>query len=143
MLARVITAASTSLVVVLSVTIAARIATKKHQAKAIGLIYVGISSSLVFGVPLGVLVTEQFGWRVIFLAVAIMSLLAMFLIALALGRMSGQESVPLSQQIKSLKAPKLLSAQLATVFMLTGHFTLRSEERRVGKECRSRWSPYY
>lgn len=124
MLARVITAASTSLVVVLSVTIAARIATRKHQAKAIGLIYMGISSSLVFGVPLGVLVTEQFGWRVIFLAVAIMSLLAMFLIALALDRMSGQEPVPLSQQIKSLKAPKLLSAQLATVFMLTGHFTL-------------------
>src|SRR3712207_7009074 len=22
-------------------------------------------------------------------------------------------------------------------------FTLRSEERRVGKECRSRWSPYH
>src|SRR3712207_9424077 len=23
------------------------------------------------------------------------------------------------------------------------HFTPRSEERRVGKECRSRWSPYH
>ena len=23
------------------------------------------------------------------------------------------------------------------------HFQLRSEERRVGKECRSRWSPYH
>ena len=23
------------------------------------------------------------------------------------------------------------------------HFTDRSEERRVGKECRSRWSPYH
>ena len=23
------------------------------------------------------------------------------------------------------------------------HFPLRSEERRVGKECRSRWSPYH
>src|ERR1035438_2590439 len=23
------------------------------------------------------------------------------------------------------------------------HFLLRSEERRVGKECRSRWSPYH
>ena len=23
------------------------------------------------------------------------------------------------------------------------HFMLRSEERRVGKECRSRWSPYH
>src|ERR1019366_5086285 len=25
----------------------------------------------------------------------------------------------------------------------TGHFATRSEERRVGKECRSRWSPYH
>ena len=24
-----------------------------------------------------------------------------------------------------------------------GHLHLRSEERRVGKECRSRWSPYH
>ena len=23
------------------------------------------------------------------------------------------------------------------------HFAIRSEERRVGKECRSRWSPYH
>ena len=23
------------------------------------------------------------------------------------------------------------------------NFTVRSEERRVGKECRSRWSPYH
>src|SRR5258708_39976650 len=25
----------------------------------------------------------------------------------------------------------------------TGHERARSEERRVGKECRSRWSPYH
>ena len=28
-------------------------------------------------------------------------------------------------------------------FELIGAFSLRSEERRVGKECRSRWSPYH
>ena len=27
--------------------------------------------------------------------------------------------------------------------VLTPAVTLRSEERRVGKECRSRWSPYH
>src|ERR1039458_5257825 len=27
--------------------------------------------------------------------------------------------------------------------MMTGNTTMRSEERRVGKECRSRWSPYH
>ena len=26
---------------------------------------------------------------------------------------------------------------------VTGHRSKRSEERRVGKECRSRWSPYH
>ena len=26
---------------------------------------------------------------------------------------------------------------------VTGFLLLRSEERRVGKECRSRWSPYH
>ena len=30
------------------------------------------------------------------------------------------------------------------IFVLTGTVAaLRSEERRVGKECRSRWSPYH
>ncbi len=29
------------------------------------------------------------------------------------------------------------------VFMLFLRFFHRSEERRVGKECRSRWSPYH
>ena len=29
------------------------------------------------------------------------------------------------------------------VFMADGRKSHRSEERRVGKECRSRWSPYH
>src|SRR2546422_11192149 len=31
----------------------------------------------------------------------------------------------------------------AARFYLSAHFIERSEERRVGKECRSRWSPYH
>ena len=27
--------------------------------------------------------------------------------------------------------------------ILAGRYEQRSEERRVGKECRSRWSPYH
>ena len=32
---------------------------------------------------------------------------------------------------------------LKTVLIYMRHNTTRSEERRVGKECRSRWSPYH
>src|SRR2546426_11474432 len=34
-------------------------------------------------------------------------------------------------------------AELSTATELFSVATLRSEERRVGKECRSRWSPYH
>ena len=33
--------------------------------------------------------------------------------------------------------------QSATLERLMSHLDERSEERRVGKECRSRWSPYH
>ena len=39
-------------------------------------------------------------------------------------------------------AQKLPSA-LKLINMLIANFLVRSEERRVGKECRSRWSPYH
>ena len=29
------------------------------------------------------------------------------------------------------------------ISMMSIFFAMRSEERRVGKECRSRWSPYH
>jgi len=39
--------------------------------------------------------------------------------------------------------PLLVPACAATHFEELGVDPLRSEERRVGKECRSRWSPYH
>ena len=33
--------------------------------------------------------------------------------------------------------------RLSGIQLGEGIFTTRSEERRVGKECRSRWSPYH
>ena len=36
---------------------------------------------------------------------------------------------------------KLISETLDTIKLVNG--SVRSEERRVGKECRSRWSPYH
>ena len=32
---------------------------------------------------------------------------------------------------------------ITLIGILTGIYSGRSEERRVGKECRSRWSPYH
>ena len=36
---------------------------------------------------------------------------------------------------------KFFNCEVKDLFV--NNFTIRSEERRVGKECRSRWSPYH
>ncbi|MBD8071079.1 MFS transporter [Bacillus sp. PS06] len=124
MAARVLTAMSTALIVVLSLTIAAKIVTPAHRAKALGFIYVGISSSLVMGVPLGILISNAFGWRVIFLGIAILSIGSIVLISIFLERIPGDNTIPLSQQLKAVGSAKLGSAHLATMFMLAGHYTI-------------------
>ena len=48
---------------------------------------------------------------------------------------TGLEEIPLEEAIEKQKSPNSEKANSKT--------DLRSEERRVGKECRSRWSPYH
>ncbi|SFL61714.1 MFS transporter, DHA1 family, putative efflux transporter [Gracilibacillus orientalis] len=124
MIARVLTAMSTALIVVLSLTIASKVVSPTHRAKALGLIYMGISSSLVMGVPLGILISDKFGWRIIFLGIAILSIGSFVLISIFLERFPGENTIPLSQQLKAVSSFKIGSAHLATMFMLAGHYTL-------------------
>ncbi|ATP42286.1 MFS transporter [Solibacillus sp. R5-41] len=124
MIARVLSAMSTALIVVLSLTIAAKVVSPDHRAKSLGLIYMGISSSLVMGVPLGILISDIFGWRVIFLGIAILSVGSFILISIFLERIPGEVTIPLSQQLKAVASLKIGSAHLATMFMLAGHYTI-------------------
>ena len=124
MVARIFTAASTALIIVLSLTIAAKIVEPRFRAKAIGLIFMGVSSSLVLGVPLGILISDAFGWRFIFLGIAVLSLGSMALIARYIQPIPGGTAVPLKQQLKAVASAKIGSAHLATMFMLAGHYTV-------------------
>ncbi|MGE7840565.1 MFS transporter [Lysinibacillus sp. NPDC093712] len=124
MIARIITAMSTALVIVLSLTITTKIVEPRHRAKALGLIFVGVSSALVIGVPIGIFITEAFGWRAVFLGIALLSSISMILIFMLLEKMPVVEVVPLKTQIKSLANLKIASAHLTTLFMLAGHYML-------------------
>src|SRR2546426_7011580 len=55
-----------------------------------------------------------------------------------------------SDLVASQTVPILAIAPMVVVWLASIHVTawisvavIRSEERRVGKECRSRWSPYH
>lgn len=124
MIARILTSMSTALIVVLSLTLAAKVVASEHRAKALGLIYMGISSSLVMGVPLGILISNSFGWRIIFLGIAVLSIGSFVLISVFLEKVPGESTIPLSQQLRAVASTKIGSAHLATMFMLAGHYTI-------------------
>ena len=44
---------------------------------------------------------------------------------------------------KSIKARTIKGNPIVKDLFKLSRFGFRSEERRVGKECRSRWSPYH
>jgi DHA1 family purine base/nucleoside efflux pump-like MFS transporter len=123
-ISRIISAATGSLLVVLCVTIASTIVREEFRARAIGVIFMGISASLVIGVPVGLIVGNHFGWRSPFLFIAILTLISMIAVSLFLKEIEPKPIIPLSQQLKTLKSSKILFAQLASALFLTGHLTL-------------------
>ena len=57
---------------------------------------------------------------------------------------SNEAIAPLTKALKLAKGGNLIRVRLAQAMLATNKRRyVRSEERRVGKECRSRWSPYH
>lgn len=121
---RIISAASGSLLVVLCVTIASSIVKEEFRARAIGIIFMGISGSLVLGVPAGLIAGNHFGWRSPFLFIAILTLISMIGVYFLLDEIAPKPVISLSQQLITLKNSKILFAQLTSILFLTGHLTL-------------------
>lgn len=124
LIARIILAASCSIVVVVSVTIAAKTVAVELRGRAIGIIFMGLSASLVIGVPLGTIIGEHWGWRMTFVLVSVLSIVSITAIMKFLPKVPAQPTIPLLRQLATLKSKKIASIQLISVLELTGHFTV-------------------
>jgi len=119
--ARIITALGAGVVTVNALSIAAKIAPPGKQASAIANVTMGITASLIIGVPLGRMVASAFGWEAVFLSIAIVGGMAMLVIAAVLPRMQGDKPIPLIKQFALLKKPQVLVALAITFFWLGGY----------------------
>ncbi|TSB47330.1 MFS transporter [Alkalicoccobacillus porphyridii] len=121
---RVITSMSAALIIVLSLTIAPKIVKPEYRSRAIGIITMGVSSALVLGVPLGVLIGEAYGWRILFLIIAVLTLIAGLIIMKFLDPVPPEQVSSVRDQLRSLKNVKLSSAHVVTLLVLAGHYTM-------------------
>ena len=116
LLARIISAASGALLTVLSLTLAAHISEPAYRGRAIGLVVMGISGSIVLGLPIGVSMGHAYGWRSPFLLVMVLALLLMVGVAVFFGKMSTEMPAPLKKQLDALRGRRMLFAHLTTFF---------------------------
>lgn len=124
MLSRIITAASGALLTVLSLALAPRISAPEYRGRAIGLVVMGISGSLVLGLPIGVAMGHAYGWRSPFLLVALLAILLAGGVYAFFGSVPTSPPAPLKTLFHALRERKVLFAQLTTFFFLAGHYTL-------------------
>ncbi|MFM9282273.1 MFS transporter [Paenibacillus jiagnxiensis] len=124
LISRVVLAASCSVIIILSITLAASIVPPALKGRAIGIIFMGLSAALMLGVPLGTWIGDRWGWRMTFVLIAMLTLIVALCVQRFLPKAPPQPSVSLRTQLGTLKSSKILSAHLISILQMTGQFTI-------------------
>jgi DHA1 family purine base/nucleoside efflux pump-like MFS transporter len=123
-LSRVVSAMSGSLLVVLCITLASNIVEPAYRGRAIGIVVMGVSGSLVLGVPIGLMLGNSFGWRAPFMLITVLTVFSILGVYFFMGKIAPRPSVPLREQLATLKNRKIFFGQMTTFLFLAGHMTL-------------------
>lgn len=102
---------------------AGALAGPERSAKAVANVYMGIAGAMVFGIPLGTLVGDAFGWRGTFWILAGLSLAMAALLALIMPQVAKPARVHLGEQLRILREPVFLANLALSVLIFTAMFT--------------------
>lgn len=121
--ARVLTGLAHGVFFSIGSTLATSLVSKDKAASAIALMFSGLTVALVTGVPLGTWLGQMFGWQSVFLAVAVLGVIA-FMGSLVLVPKRLPQPVPSSvlAQLAVLKKPRLLLVYAITALGYGGSF---------------------
>lgn len=120
-ISRVLMGISSGVVVVVSMTIATKIAQPGKEGSALAAVLMGFTASLIFGVPLGRIMTTVYEWQLIFGLIAVIGLVAIFMIVIVIPPVGKEEIMPLRKQFTLLKRPKVLVTLSVTFFWIIGY----------------------
>lgn len=96
----------------------------ERAGRAISVISFGIVCATVFGIPIGTLVSDAFGWRSAFGALAVVALGKALMLFAFFPRSEAQKTqISLAQQARILRDPLVIFHVMLSVLIFTGMFT--------------------
>ena len=107
-----------------ALAVAAGLAAPEERGRAISFITGGLTVSFVIGIPLGSIIGTYAGWRMTFVMVAALGVVAMLGIRSLLPRVEAQPVVSLRERVDALKQPAVVAALCLTTLGLMGGFVV-------------------
>ncbi|WP_213571023.1 MFS transporter [Rhodococcus sp. USK13] len=115
LIGRIVAGAAHGTVFALGAPAAAAIVPHDKAARAISLMFLGLTVAMVIGVPLGTIIGSALGWRTTFLLVAALGAIAALAIAILLPPTRAGESISIRKQLTLLT-----DRPLALTYVVTG-----------------------
>ncbi|WP_371377033.1 MFS transporter [Sporomusa aerivorans] len=118
---RAILGIGTGVFIVTAFALTAKLALPGHQGEAMSNISMGFSAALVFGVPIGRVITAAYDWQAIFWIIGFFSLLGIFVVARTIPATISEAPAPLGRQLSLLRKPNIAAALGITFFVFSGY----------------------
>ncbi len=101
-----------------------RITGPAQAGKAVSMVGTGVVAATIFGIPIGTLISDRFGWRTAFTVIAVLALAKAVLLFVFLPRIQvNRERVPVWRQLGILREPRMLGHVLLSLLVFAGMFT--------------------
>lgn len=104
--------------------IALRLVPERHAARATAVVFGGVESASVLGVPAGTLAGDLSGWRTAFAAVGVLGLVSLTCMVAVMPRVPPQRTMTFADLPRVFRTHTAVRVGIAMTFLvITGHFT--------------------
>lgn len=124
--ARILVACAHSVFWSIAAPMAARLVTRTHRSLALSMIITGSSVAMIFGLPLGRVIGLYAGWRMTFISITVIALLALIYLFRVVPAQPANTSFSREDLPKLLTNPVVISVYLISVLFATAYFTVYS-----------------
>ncbi|SFQ39182.1 MFS transporter [Amycolatopsis rubida] len=122
LIARVVTAIGAAVYTPAATAVAAELTTPERRGRAVSLVFGGLTIALIFGVPLGSVISQQFGYEGAFLFVGILSLLGAIGVRVALPKVAPPPVVGLAERFAVARDKRVLALLVTTTLACLAAF---------------------